>query len=81
MSASVLVDTNVLIYALDEANPKKHEAAGAWRAELWKSHRGWISFQVLQQFYAMVTHKRPMRLPCRKPWFLDSSPFPSLPVT
>ena len=59
MTAPVFVDTNVLIYALDEANPKKQEAAQAWRAELWKSRRGRISFQVLQEFYVKVTQNRP----------------------
>jgi len=59
MSAPVFVDTNFLIYALDEANAKKQIAARAWRDELWKSRRGRISFQVLQEFYVKVTQKRP----------------------
>ena len=59
MTAPVFVDTNVLIYALDEADRKKHEAARLWRAELWKSHRGRISYQVLQEFYVKVTQKWP----------------------
>ena len=59
MTAPVFVDTNVFIYALDRANLKKQEAARAWRAELWKSRRGRISFQVLQEFYVKVTQKWP----------------------
>ncbi len=59
MIAPVFVDTNVFIYALDEADLKKHEAARLWRADLWKSRRGRISFQVLQEFYAKVTQKWP----------------------
>lgn len=59
MTAPVFVDTNVLIYALDRAHLKKQEAARAWRAELWKSRRGRISFQVLQEFYVKVTQKWP----------------------
>ena len=59
MTAPVLVDTNVLIYALDEADPKKQAAARAWRAELWKSRRGRISFQVLHEFYVKVIQNRP----------------------
>lgn len=59
MTAPVFVDTNVLVYALDEADLKKQEAARAWRAELWKSRRGRISYQVLQEFYAKVTEKWP----------------------
>jgi len=59
MTALVFVDSNVLIYAIDEGNPKKHEAAKLWRAGLWKSRRGRVSFQVLQEFYANVTRKWP----------------------
>lgn len=59
MIAPVFVDTNVFIYALDEADLKKQEAARVWRAELWKSRLGRISFQVLQEFYAKVTQKWP----------------------
>jgi predicted nucleic acid-binding protein len=59
MTALVFVDSNVLIYAVDEGNPKKHEAAKLWRAGLWKSRRGRVSFQVLQEFYANVTRKWP----------------------
>jgi len=59
MSVPVFVDTNVLIYAVDTFDRKKHEAARMWRAQLWKSNRGRISFQVLQEFYAKITKKWP----------------------
>jgi predicted nucleic acid-binding protein len=59
MTAPVFVDSNVLIYALDEGDAKKHQAARLWRSELWKSRRGRTSFQVLQEFYANVTRKWP----------------------
>jgi predicted nucleic acid-binding protein len=59
MTAPIFVDTNVLIYALDEADPQKQRAARAWRAALWQSRRGRISFQVLQEFYVKVTRKWP----------------------
>jgi len=59
MSAPVFVDTNVLIYALDDADRKKQEAAREWRAVLWKKRQGRISFQVLQEFYVKVTRKWP----------------------
>lgn len=59
MSDLVFVDTNVLIYALDEADPAKQHAARIWRAELWRSRSGRISFQVLQEFYVKVAHKWP----------------------
>lgn len=59
MTAPVFVDTNVLIYAFDQADPKKQESARSWRAELWKSRTGRISFQVLQEFYVKITRNWP----------------------
>lgn len=59
MNDLVFVDSNVLIYAVDESNQKKHQAARLWRSELWKSHCGRTSFQVLQEFYANVDRKWP----------------------
>jgi predicted nucleic acid-binding protein len=59
MTGPVFVDTNVLIYALDRADPKKHLAAREWRAELWRRRQGRISFQVLEEFYAQVTRQWP----------------------
>lgn len=59
MTTLIFVDTNVLIYAIDQADPKKQHAARLWRAELWKSRRGRISFQVLHEFFVKVTKKWP----------------------
>ena len=59
MTAPVFVDTNVLIYTVDRCDLKKQQAARAWRTELWKSHRGRISFQVLQEFYVNVAQRWP----------------------
>lgn len=59
MTALVFVDSNVLLYAMDEANPDKQQAARTWRAELWKSRKGRISFQVLGEFYVNAVRKQP----------------------
>lgn len=59
MTDPVFVDSNVLIYAVDQRNPKKHAAARTWLDELWKSRRGRLSVQVLQEFYANVIRKSP----------------------
>lgn len=59
MAARVFVDTNVLVYAIDQADLKKHRTARAWRDELWKTRRGRVSFQVLQELYVTVAQKRP----------------------
>lgn len=58
MTATVFVDTNVLIYALDDGDPDKQRMAQRWRAELWKSRCGRTSYQVLQEFYVKVMQKR-----------------------
>jgi predicted nucleic acid-binding protein len=54
----IFVDTNVLLYALDEADPGKQQVARNWRAELWKSRRGRVSFQVLGEFYVNALRLR-----------------------
>jgi predicted nucleic acid-binding protein len=59
MTANVFVDTNVFIYAVDQADLKKQSAAQAWRAWLWETNRGRISFQVLQEFYVNAMRKQP----------------------
>jgi predicted nucleic acid-binding protein len=59
MTAPVFVDSNVFLYALDEADPNKQQAARSWRAELWRSRRGRVSFQVLGEFYVNAVRKRP----------------------
>jgi predicted nucleic acid-binding protein len=59
MTANVFVDTNVLIYAVDQADLKKQSAAQTWRAWLWETNRGRISFQVLQEFYVIARRKQP----------------------
>lgn len=55
----VFVDSNVFLYALDEADRDKQRAARNWREDLWKSRRGRISFQVLGEFYVNALRKRP----------------------
>jgi predicted nucleic acid-binding protein len=57
MTDKVFVDTNILLYAHDqEAGQKGEQANGILRA-LWKSKRGRLSTQVLQEFYVNVTKK------------------------
>jgi predicted nucleic acid-binding protein len=51
------VDTNVLLYTLDNANPTKHVAALRWRDALWENQAGCLSWQVLNEFYANATGK------------------------
>lgn len=57
MSDKVFVDTNVLVYSRDAAEPEKQRQAMAWMEQLWTSRAGRLSFQVLQEFYVTVTQK------------------------
>jgi predicted nucleic acid-binding protein len=57
MIDTVFVDSNILIYAHDlDAGAKQQRAADRlW--ELWDTHAGRLSTQVLQEFYVNVTRK------------------------
>ncbi|HWF66748.1 MAG TPA: PIN domain-containing protein [Acidobacteriaceae bacterium] len=57
MSVKTFVDTNILIYAHDVDANEKHTAAKKVLYELWEGHRGFLSTQVLQEFYVNVTRK------------------------
>ena len=57
MNASVFVDTNVLIYARDASEPEKQPLARAWMDALWESRRARLSYQVLAEYYVIVTRK------------------------
>ena len=56
-TGAVFVDSNVLIYGRDFSHPDKQRRASVWMAELWRSKRGRLSFQVLTEFYVNVTRK------------------------
>jgi predicted nucleic acid-binding protein len=59
MTAPVFVDSNILLYAVDDADPRKQRVARGWRAELWKSRLGRVSFQVLNEFYVNAVRLKP----------------------
>jgi predicted nucleic acid-binding protein len=57
MNDLTFVDTNILVYALDQdAGEKRARAADALRM-LWTSGLGRLSVQVLHEFYVNVTRK------------------------
>jgi hypothetical protein len=47
MTAAVFVASHVFLYAMDEGDKSKQEAARNWRSALWTSRLGRLSFQVL----------------------------------
>jgi predicted nucleic acid-binding protein len=57
------VDTNVLVYAHDRSETRKQPIAQALLEGLWRTRRGVLSTQVLQELYVVTTRKfdPPMR--------------------
>lgn len=61
MSAE-FVDTNVIVYAYDKSDPRKHKAARALLKGLWENQKGRLSIQVLQELYVVLTRKTPIAM-------------------
>jgi len=57
MSAAVFVDTNILVYADDKAVPAKRKRAQDLLLEVIDARTGWLSLQVLQEYFATATKK------------------------
>jgi predicted nucleic acid-binding protein len=57
MSASVLIDTNILVYAYDRSAPQKQQQALDVLDYLVVRGSGAISTQVLAEFFVVVTRK------------------------
>jgi predicted nucleic acid-binding protein len=63
MSAKSFVDTNVLVYAHDNKEGRKQEAAKKILSDLTLHRSGVLSMQVLQEFYTTATRKLASSLP------------------
>ena len=59
MSDKVLIDTNVLVYAYDRREPLKQERAIGVLDRLATTARGFLSTQVLAEFFWVTTTKLP----------------------
>ena len=57
------VDTDLLVYARDDAEPGKRDRAREVMSILWRTGQGRISHQVLVEYYAAVTRKLKPGLP------------------
>jgi predicted nucleic acid-binding protein len=64
MSVKTFVDSNILIYAHDLDSGMRQPQASERLRDLWKNRAGYISTQVLQEFYVNVTQK--IRVPLAK---------------
>lgn len=62
---TTFVDTNILLYALDEDQGDRYEVAAATVEALWESSEGVLSTQVLQELYVNLTRK--LRKPMTRP--------------
>jgi predicted nucleic acid-binding protein len=59
MTAPVFVDSNIFLYEVNAADPRKQRVAEDWRAVLWKSRLGRVSSQVLNEFYVNAVRLNP----------------------
>lgn len=57
MSVPVFVDTNVLVYADDPADPVKREKAKNLLRQVAREKSGRLSLQVLQEYFAVAIRK------------------------
>lgn len=57
MSGRFLLDTNLLIYAIDPSDPRKQGIAQGWIATAMESGSGVVSYQVVQEWFNVVLRK------------------------
>ena len=58
MSAKIFIDTNILVYAYDARDARKHERAKRILSEVWKEQLdAAISIQVLQEFFSILSRR------------------------
>lgn len=55
--SDVFIDTNVLLYGVDDADPAKRDRAREWIAACWQRRCGRLSTQVLNEYYVNVKKK------------------------
>jgi len=52
-----MIDTNILVYAYDASEGKKHKASGDLLMQIWKEGGGVVCLQNLMEFFVVVTGK------------------------
>jgi predicted nucleic acid-binding protein len=57
MTSKVFIDTNILVYALDQHDPDKKQKSRSRLRQLAETSGGVISTQVMQEFYVTATKK------------------------
>jgi len=68
-----LIDSNILVYAYDKSEPKKHSIAKKILKEKWTKQDAVLSIQNLAEFYSIVTRKiqKPIAVEKAKQIILD----------
>lgn len=61
-----LIDTNILVYAYDKSNQKKHKLAKEIVKTTWINQNGVLSIQNLAEFYSIITRKVQKPIPISK---------------
>jgi predicted nucleic acid-binding protein len=64
----VFVDSNVLLYALDEREPAKRARATEWHERLWREDLGRTSMQVVYEFYVNLKRIAGARMSQEDAW-------------
>jgi predicted nucleic acid-binding protein len=68
MSDKFFIDSNVLVYAYDEHDTNKQNAAQSVLTESIKNSNGTVSTQVMGEFFTIVTKKIPLPLSADDAW-------------
>ena len=57
MTENTFVDTNIFVYFRESANESKYLIASECLSKLWENKTGYISTQVLNEYFVTVTKK------------------------
>ncbi len=79
-TAKSFIDTNILVYALDQADPAKQQNARALLKTLQEKETGVISTQILQEFYVVSTTKLNLNVDLVKKIILTLKNFKTITV-
>lgn len=74
------IDTNILIYALDQADPVKQQKARALLKTLQEKETGVISTQILQEFFVVSTAKLKLKIDLVKKIIITLKNFKTITV-
>ena len=68
MTENTFVDTNIFVYFRDSANERKQLIASECLTKLWENKTGFISTQVMNEYFVTVTKKITMPLSASDAW-------------